>query len=52
MIEDEGHTIEDLVRERFGEGRVAVVLDIRDELIARAGAYLSDLHGHNIKFGD
>ena len=25
---------------------------MREELIVRAGAYLSDLHGHNIKFGD
>jgi hypothetical protein len=51
LIEDEGHTLEDLVRERFGDDRTPTVLDIRDELIARAGAYLSDLHGHNIKFG-
>ena len=51
LIEDEGHTLADLVRELFGEDRVTAVLDIRDELIARAGAYLSDLHRHNIKFG-
>ena len=51
LIEDEGHTLKDLVRERFGADRVATVLDVRDERIARAGAYLSDLHGHNIKFG-
>jgi hypothetical protein len=51
LIEDEGHTLEDLVRERFGDDRVGDVLGIRDELIVRAGAYLSDLHGHNIKFG-
>ncbi len=51
LIEDEGHTIADLVRDRFGHARVGDVLGIRDELIARAGAYLSDLHGHNIKFG-
>ena len=52
LIEDEGHTLADLVRERFGDARVDAVLGIRDELIVRAGAYLSDLHGHNIKFGD
>ena len=52
LIEDEGHTLADLVRDRFGADRVAVVLDLREELIARAGAYLSDLHGHNIKFGE
>jgi len=51
LIEDEGHTLEDLVRERFGDDRVGDVLGIREELIVRAGAYLSDLHGHNIKFG-
>ncbi len=51
LIEDEGHTIADMVRERFGDGRVDDVLGIREELIARAGAYLSDLHAHNIKFG-
>ena len=50
LIEDEGHTLEDMVRERFGDDRVGDVLGIRDELIVRAGAYLSDLHGHNIKF--
>ena len=52
LIEDEGHTLADLVAERFGADRAAAVLDLREELIARAGAYLSDLHGHNIKFGD
>ncbi len=51
LIEDEGNTLEDLVRDRFGDDRVGDVLGIRDELIVRAGAYLSDLHGHNIKFG-
>ncbi len=51
LIEDEGHTLADLVRERLGEGRVADVLGVVDELIARAGAYLTDLHGHHIKFG-
>ena len=51
LIEDDGHTIADLVRERFGADRVAAVLGVREELIGRAGAYLSDLHGHNIKFG-
>ena len=50
LIEDEGQTLADLVRERFGDERVQVVLDIHQELIARAGVYLSDLHGHNIKF--
>ena len=50
LIEDEGHTLADMVRERFGDERAGAVLDIREELIARAGVYLSDLHGHNIKF--
>ncbi len=50
LIEDEGHTLADMVRERFGDDRCQVVLDIREKLIARAGVYLSDLHGHNIKF--
>jgi hypothetical protein len=50
LIEDEGHTLADMVRERFGDAGVDDVLGIRDELIVRAGAYLSDLHGHNIKF--
>ncbi len=50
MIEDEGHTLADLVRERFGDERAGVVLEHPGELIARAGVYLSDLHGHNIKF--
>ncbi len=50
LIEDEGHTLADLVRERFGDDWAQVVLDVREELIARAGVYLSDLHGHNIKF--
>ena len=51
MIEDEGHTLADLVRDRFGDGRAGDVLGIVDELVVRAGAYLSDLHPHNIKFG-
>ena len=51
LIEDEGHTLADMVRERFGDDLAQAVLDVREELIARAGVYLSDLHGHNIKFG-
>jgi hypothetical protein len=52
LIEDDGHTLADMVRDRFGDGRADVVLGLREELIVRAGAYLSDLHGHNIKYGD
>ena len=51
LIEDEGHTLADLVRDRFGDDRAADVLGVVDELVVRAGAYLSDLHPHNIKFG-
>ena len=49
LIEDEGHTLADLVRERFDENADRV-LALHDELIARAGIYLMDLHPHNIKF--
>lgn len=51
LIEDPGYTLEDLVRERFGD-RADVVLGLRDDLIVRAGVYVSDLHPHNIKFAD
>jgi len=49
LIEDEGHTLEDLVRDRF-EDRTAEVLALYHELVDRAGIYLTDLHPHNIKF--
>jgi hypothetical protein len=49
LIEDEGHTLEDLVRDRF-EDRAAEVLAFYHELVDRAGIYLTDLHLHNIKF--
>jgi hypothetical protein len=51
LIEDEGHTIEDMVRERFEE-RADDVIALYYELITRAGIYLTDLHPHNIKFAD
>jgi hypothetical protein len=51
FIEDEGHTLEDFVRERFDD-RADVVMGIYYELISRAGIYLTDLHPHNIKFAD
>lgn len=49
LNEDEGHTLADLVRERFDE-RAADVLAIYEELVERAGIYLSDPHPNNIKF--
>jgi hypothetical protein len=49
LIEDHGHTLDDLIHERFEE-RAEEVLAIHGELAARAGIYLLDLHPHNIKF--
>lgn len=49
MIEDEGHTLEDMIRERFG-AQADQVLALYNELIARADIFLSDFHRHNIRF--
>jgi hypothetical protein len=49
LIEDEGNTLDDMVRERFGE-QADDVLQLRDRLIGLAGIYLWDLHPENIKF--
>ena len=49
LIEDEGHTLLDMIRERFDE-RADEVIALYDDLIASAGIYLSDFHPHNIKF--
>lgn len=50
LIEDEGHTLHDRIRDRFGSARAAKVIDICDDLAARAGIYLLDPHPGNIKF--
>jgi hypothetical protein len=49
LIEDEGHTLIDMIRERFDD-RADEVIALYEELIASAGIYLSDFHPHNIKF--
>lgn len=49
LIEDEGHTLIDLIRQRF-EDRAQDVIAICDELALRAGIYLTDLNPHNLKF--
>ena len=49
MIQDEGHTLDDLVRDRFG-ALADEVMAIYYELAARADVYVLDLHPHNIKF--
>ena len=49
LIEDEGHTLADLVVERFGD-RAAEIFYLRQQLEQRAGIYLIDIHPHNIKF--
>jgi hypothetical protein len=49
LIEDEGHTLVDMIRERFDE-RADEVIAVYEELIESAGIYLSDFHRHNIKF--
>lgn len=49
LIEDEGHTLADLIRERFEE-RADEVIALVDELKSCAGVYLTDVHRHNIKF--
>jgi hypothetical protein len=50
FIEDEGHTFEDFIRARFDEHTQAV-LDLYDELAARTGIFLPDMHSQNVKFG-
>jgi hypothetical protein len=50
LIEDEGHTLFDLIRERFDD-RADDVIALFGEFAARAGIYLSDPHAGNIKFG-
>jgi hypothetical protein len=49
LIEDEGHTLIDLIRERF-EHRAEEVIALCEELGSRAGIYLTDLNPHNVKF--
>lgn len=49
LIEDEGHTFEDRVRENFDE-HADEALGIYYELASRAGIYLIDLHAHNVRF--
>ncbi|MDB5324348.1 MAG: hypothetical protein JWN40_5979 [Phycisphaerales bacterium] len=49
FIEDEGHTLHDMIRQRFDE-RADEVIGLYEDLIASAGVYLSDFHRHNIKF--
>jgi hypothetical protein len=49
FIEDEGHTLHDMIRQRFDE-RAEEVIGLYEDLIASAGVYLSDFHRHNIKF--
>jgi hypothetical protein len=51
LIEDEGHTLADLVFERFGE-RAAEIFYLRQQLEQHAGIYLIDIHPHNIKFSN
>src|SRR5437879_2497464 len=49
LIEDEGHTLVDMIRERFDE-RADEVIALCEELVSSAGIYLTDVHRHNIKF--
>ena len=49
FIEDEGHTLHDMIRQRFDD-RADEVIGLYQDLIASAGVYLSDFHRHNIKF--
>jgi hypothetical protein len=49
LIEDEGNTFVDLIRERFDE-RADEVMALHYELIERAGIYLLHMHADNIKF--
>jgi hypothetical protein len=47
--QDEGHTLVDMIRERFDE-RADEVIALCEELASSAGIYLTDVHRHNIKF--
>jgi hypothetical protein len=47
--EDEGHTFEDFIRDRFDE-RADEALAFYYELAQRTGIYLPDLHRDNLKF--
>ena len=49
FIEDQGHTLHDMIRQRFDE-RADEVIGLYEDLIVSAGVYLSDFHRHNIKF--
>lgn len=49
LIEDEGHTLYDLMEDRFGD-RAPQVMAIYEELAAKADLYLLDFHPQNIKF--
>jgi hypothetical protein len=49
LIEDEGHTFYDFIRDRFDE-HADEVMDLYHELADRAGIYVLDFHRHNIKF--
>jgi hypothetical protein len=49
LIEDEGHTLADMIRDRFDE-RADEVIALCEELASAAGIYLTDVHRHNIKF--
>jgi hypothetical protein len=49
LIDYDGNTLHDMVRERFGD-RADEAMGIHYQLIDRAGVYLTDLHGRNIKF--
>lgn len=47
--EDEGHTFDDFIRERFDD-RAEEALAFYYELAERTGIYLADLHRDNLKF--
>jgi hypothetical protein len=49
FLEDEGHTFEDFIRQRFDD-QAELVLDLYYELAARTGIYLPDMHSQNVKF--
>jgi hypothetical protein len=49
LIEDEGHTLYDLMEDRFGD-RASKVMELYEELAAKADLYLLDFHPQNIKF--
>jgi hypothetical protein len=49
LIEDEGHTLYDLMEDRFGD-LAPKVMALYEELAAKADLYLLDFHPQNIKF--